>query len=419
MKVLFLSALDFKAKSIQVIRKTPEAYARRGWQVKYIVGRDTSRYGNYGYEEILDPPCLDVERFHWPFVSLRDRTRGVLRVLLTRLAIWVTVLRLAIRGLRAARAEGPYDLIYGYESQGVLAAALVRLALFIFPHHRKTRYVSRFQGTVLEPIIKDRRYFELLKKWDAVLAGFLPCDLSIMTDDGTHGLSFLRRIRTRAKAICFWPNGADPPSRVAAPVDWERLGVRPDDRVILCVSRLVGWKRLDRAIRCLARILDRAPSPEQARAVKLVVVGGGEQMPEYCRLAEALGLGKQVTFVGPVPHDAVAAYFDRADYFFSFYDLSNVGNPLLEAIRHHKIVFTLRNGATGDWIEDGTNGFLFEPDDATLPDRVAEAFWGAEADPAQRARIRSGVQALESRRLWTWDQRLTAEIDRVETLYAA
>lgn len=49
-KILFLSGLDFKDKSIQVIRKTPEAYVNSGWSVHYIVARDTSSKGNYYYE---------------------------------------------------------------------------------------------------------------------------------------------------------------------------------------------------------------------------------------------------------------------------------------------------------------------------------------------------------------------------------
>jgi len=32
--------LDFKEKSIQVIRKTPEAYIEAGWDVHYVVARD-------------------------------------------------------------------------------------------------------------------------------------------------------------------------------------------------------------------------------------------------------------------------------------------------------------------------------------------------------------------------------------------
>ena len=45
-KILFVSALDFKEKSIQVIRKTPEAFAAADWDVDYLTARDYSRRGN-------------------------------------------------------------------------------------------------------------------------------------------------------------------------------------------------------------------------------------------------------------------------------------------------------------------------------------------------------------------------------------
>ena len=59
-------------------------------------------------------------------------------------------------------------------------------------------------------------------------------------------------------------------------------------------------------------------------------------------------------------------YFAVTDFFFSMYDLSNVGNPLLEAIRMNKIIFTLDNGDTTNWIKNEENGFIFPVDNKTL-----------------------------------------------------
>jgi hypothetical protein len=99
--------------------------------------------------------------------------------------------------------------------------------------------------------------------------------------------------------------------------------------------------------------------------------------------------------------------------------LSNVGNPLLEAIRHHKVVFTLRNGDTHQWIRHRRSGFIFEPDDDLLPGRVARSFWELIDSPALREQIVAGVRQVERRRLWTWDERMDAEISAVEALGAA
>ena len=45
------------------------------------------------------------------------------------------------------------------------------------------------------------------------------------------------------------------------------------------------------------------------------------------------------------------------------YTSTNVGNPLLEAIRHNKIIVTLNNGDTGDWIKHRVSGLIYDVDD--------------------------------------------------------
>ena len=62
-KILFLSAIDFKDKSIQVIRKTPEAYRDHGFDVSYVVARDNVSDGNYFYEQEINPDNLKIKRF--------------------------------------------------------------------------------------------------------------------------------------------------------------------------------------------------------------------------------------------------------------------------------------------------------------------------------------------------------------------
>jgi len=420
-KVLFLSALDFKERSIQVIRITPQAYARRGWTVKYIVARDATLAGNYAYEPILNPPGVDVTRFEFPLQRLRDRVGMEAYRWLTKLAFFLVVVQLAWRGFREARRSGPYDLIYGYEVWGTLAAGIVRLMLACTFSGRKTRYVSRFQGVwSLYEAIEARRFSTLVKQFEVVVAAYLPFDLCIMTNDGTRGLSFLKWIRSKVRDVRYFVNGVDPrPAAGAAEApDWERLGIDAGDRVILCVSRLVAGKRLDRALHALARILIQRPA-DLPTGIKLLILGGGPLQRTLEQLARDLGIAEEVVFTGPLPHHALGAYYERADFVFSFYDVSNVGNPLLESIRHHKLIFTLRNGDTGDWIRDRVNGLLFEPDDRTLAERVAEAFWQLESDAGAKARLLEGVRRLEAERLWTWDERMNAEIDSVEGLYAA
>ena len=102
-RVLFLSALDFKDKSIQVIRKTPEAYVRQGWEVTYHVARDTTDRGDYYYEPVINPEGISVSRFEYPLKWLRNRLSRIPALAVAKLAGWLVILRLAWRGFRDAR----------------------------------------------------------------------------------------------------------------------------------------------------------------------------------------------------------------------------------------------------------------------------------------------------------------------------
>ena len=146
-KILFLSALDFKEKSIQVIHKTPGAYANAGWQVDYIVARDNAPDGNYFYEDEINPDGLKIHRFYWPFGDLRARLGRYPRLLVSKATSMWVILKLASKAQKLLKKNN-YDVVYGYELQGVLALNLIKLFL-----PKGTRVVSRFQGTFLNEML--------------------------------------------------------------------------------------------------------------------------------------------------------------------------------------------------------------------------------------------------------------------------
>lgn len=420
-KILFLSALDFKEKSIQVIRKTPEAYAYHGWTVSQVVARDTSKLGDYSYEPVFDPSGVEVVRFCWPLRRLRELLAkfhaGLLLKILLKCITAIVVIRLAYYGWKAVLKNGKYDVIYGYECHGVLASAVLRVFLTLTFKLDKTVFVSRFQGTKLSEAAESRQYLKLLANFEHVIANWLPCDLCVMTNDGTRGRQYLHLIRARYQKLRYYTNGVEMDLEESqSPMPWSDYGVEKQDKVILTVSRLVEWKRLDRVLHSFVNILNQAPSRVVASRLRLLIVGEGGKKDAYERLAERLSISQQVTFVGAVAHSNIHEFYKRADYFFSFYDLSNVGNPLQEAILHKKVIFTLNNGDTGRWIQNCSNGFIFPAEDKKLPNRVADAFWKIESDSDLQSKIRCGVQALAQKKLWSWQDRMNREVKAVQTL---
>lgn len=322
--------------------------------------------------------------------------------------------------LAARRAEhllrnagSPFDVIYAYEAHAVLAARLLRRRGFRLP------LVARFQGTVMHPALSDRLLY--FRRYEEALALKTRADLYIMTDDGTQGADVLARLNPHSRGrVKFWRNGLDL-DHLHAPSSGERTSARaalaiPDGAfVMLTASRLATWKRVDRAIRALPKV--RAWLPQ----VLLLVVGDGEERARLEALARELGVSAHVRFVGAVPQREVMRYMHASDVFLAVADLSNVGNPLLEAMACGMCIVAVNAGDTRVLISDNVTGRLVDNSNRSgvvksLEDRLADLLVTLANDEPQRGRLAAAAASYTREHFWTWDQRMAAEVDAVRAL---
>jgi glycosyltransferase involved in cell wall biosynthesis len=112
----------------------------------------------------------------------------------------------------------------------------------------------------------------------------------------------------------------------------------------------------------------------------------------------------------------VQHYLWAADVFLSTNELSNVGNPLLEAMVTGRCVVTLDEGDTRDLIRDGETGVLLSSGE---PQVIADAVAQLSRDPDRRRRLGATARRVAERSFWSWDQRLDAEVDAVEELFVS
>ncbi len=411
-KILFLSAIDFKDKSIQVIRKTPEGYRDAGWKVDYLVYRDRSFRSNYYYEQEINPEGISVIRRYVPLERLKNTIKfQVINAIISKLAGCMVVFGLYRQAIALCRQK-KYDVIYGYETRGVLATLLVRLALTV-TRQDLPFIIHRFQGTWLTSYLKNKNYLKLFLNADAVFALRLIPDLTIMTNDGTEGAWAAQAIRRWKKStkVEFLINGAENQTKDNA-LEKEfvsKYGLE-GNRVLISVSRLVCWKRVDRCI-AVAKELERIGFTN----FKYLVVGEGVERARLEELVEEQGLNDRIVFVGAVPNNQVGSLLSIADLFMSFYDLSNVGNPLFEAIRANKIIVTLSNGSTHEWIDHWRTGLIYAPDDG-FSRQAALDITTLLRDDVKIASIKLSIAALEEDKLWNWHQRMKHEVMVVDEM---
>lgn len=407
--ILFLSAIDFKEKSIQVIRKTPEAYVKDGWDVYYIVARDNSKYGNYFYEKEVKIEGLHLIRFLIPFTSLINNIKNsFLRVILNKIRYWIAILMLVQKGNRLLE-EKKIDVIYGYEIHGVLAVNILKLMGKV----KKTKIVSRFQGTFFYEYLKKKAFRKIALNLDHLLALYLPADLCIMTNDGTQGDKALAGIGSKCLAnLRFWVNGVDDlkveKKELESFIKEKEL---ENKTLLLTISRLERWKRVDRVIKVVDFLVNRY----NYKDFRLLIIGDGTEAENLKKLVRQLNLQSHISFEGSIKNEDVKKYLNISDVFFSTYESSNVGNPLLEAIRTNKIIFTLNNGDTARWITHRENGFIYE-ENSDFVDSMAKDFIELMHDNELKEKILTNIKDTELNALWTWENRFKAEVNEVRQL---
>ena len=110
-----------------------------------------------------------------------------------------------------------------------------------------------------------------------------------------------------------------------------------------------------------------------------------------------------------------------SDVFLAIADLSNVGNPLLEAMACGMCIVAVDAGDTKDLIADGRTGRLVDSSNRSgiarpLEERLADLLVSLAGDAPERARLAEGAAAYAREHFWTWEQRMAAEVEAVEAM---
>lgn len=109
----------------------------------------------------------------------------------------------------------------------------------------------------------------------------------------------------------------------------QRLGLSPDDIVLISVGGLSERKGFHRVIEVLPRLVAEHPR------LKLLIAGGataeGDWGPRLRTMTRELGLDDHVRFLGPLPPDELRVAYSSADVFVLATRMEGWANVLLEA----------------------------------------------------------------------------------------
>ncbi|MBO7077504.1 MAG: glycosyltransferase [Bacteroidales bacterium] len=182
----------------------------------------------------------------------------------------------------------------------------------------------------------------------------------------------------------------------------QRLGIAPEEFVLLFVGQHVWQKNPQLTIEALSRLED-VP-------FKMFFVGNGYAAEEMKAMVSEKGLDGKVTFVGTITDRAkIVDYYAASDLFVfpSLYD--NAPLVVREAAALHTPSVMAIGSTAATILKDGENGFLVEND----PDKLAQLLRELIHDPERVHRV--GVQASKTI-VRSWEDCVEEVIDRYNAL---
>lgn len=183
----------------------------------------------------------------------------------------------------------------------------------------------------------------------------------------------------------FTPDGRDAERRRRG---WE------GKQVVLTVSRLAGYKAHDTVLRAIARL------PAEVRGdLRYAIAGRGPTESALRSLADELGIGSMVEWLGFVPETELASLYAASDLFVlvtrereAEREVEGFGLVFLEAQACGTAVIGARTGGIPDAVVEGGGGWLIEADDeVALAGHLRTLVGAPESVRAQGARGRERV----------------------------
>lgn len=181
-----------------------------------------------------------------------------------------------------------------------------------------------------------------------------------------------------------------------------------DKFTIICVSRVTprkGVRFLIQAFKILSGRYTHA---------RLLIVGDGNEKKSLEDLVQALGMNDKVEFAGPIPHEKILAYYQKANVFVLPSLNEGMSNVMLEALACGLPIVATDTGGTKELLTDGVNGLVVRMRDA---DDLAEKIEKLILDPQLEKTMSQESRKLAETLSWSNVAREYADLYKKTVAY--
>ena len=219
----------------------------------------------------------------------------------------------------------------------------------------------------------------------AVLACARAADCVIATDRALEP-AVRAHLGVPAERIHVIPNALDLAwvDSLATPADGLRVrraaGIGTGETVLLSVGRIEQNKGFHVLAAALGALREHGTALTHGRW-RWVIVGDGPFRSQLTRAIADAGISEQTTLLGRVDDHELHAWYEAATLFVhpTLYEGSSL--VTLEAMAHRRAVVATDAGGLPDKVQNGVNGWLVPPGDASA---LAAAISGALGGPPER-----------------------------------
>lgn len=158
----------------------------------------------------------------------------------------------------------------------------------------------------------------------------------------------------------------------------EPAGQSDDIQVIGSIGRVVPIKRFQDIIEAVAELAPDFPG------LRLLIIGGGVEVPEIQELARRVGIGDRIEITGFISWEEVMALARRIHVYVQASELEGCSLAVIEAAFKGVPLVLSRTGHHEECVKPGINGYLFDAGDVAAIRQSLKSLLLAGAKQRQR-----------------------------------
>lgn len=340
------------------------------------------------------------------FVNLKYTFWNIMSFRVSNFILFLYTLSLIV----SRRIPSP-NVLCAYEIGGVVPVLSLKR---IFG---KSKTLAKMQGTVLyQSILNDNLNDKSVALDVLIYKKLINFDLVSMTNDGTFGDYVLDYFGVKANRYVFLTNGISKyiiGKKAELTLEFSNT---KDEIYLTSISRLIGWKRVYLSIELMNLLVNIHGN----RKFRLNIYGFGNlnEVNYLNSIIDKYNLKDYVMLNGEVAYEEVPEIFMNSDFLLSLYKMTNVTNPLLEAVFLNLPIISIFDINLGKVISNDPNHNIFLFNETNTEFDLIEdiAAFLNNCDIKTVRDTRKGLFDSDVSIVNSWEERVKIEVSRLEAI---